>query len=66
MGFVGKDVATALGYAKSDKAINQYVETDDKLRYQIGTSGQKREIYSVWNFIPIDIPSISFRGMLPS
>jgi hypothetical protein len=44
VGFVGKDVATALGYAKSDKAINQYVETDDKLRYQIGTSGQKREM----------------------
>ena len=44
VGFVGKDVATALGYAKSDKAINQHVETDDKLRYQIGTSGQKREM----------------------
>ena len=44
VGFVGKDVATALGYAKSDKAINQHVESDDRLRYQIGTSGQKREM----------------------
>ena len=44
VGFVGKDVATALGYAKADKAINQHVESDDKLRYQIGTSGQKREM----------------------
>ncbi len=44
VGFVGKDVATALGYAKADKAINQHVETDDRLRYQIGTSGQKREM----------------------
>jgi IMP cyclohydrolase len=41
--FVDKNVATAVGYVKADKVMKQHVETDDKLRYQIGTSGQKRD-----------------------
>jgi prophage antirepressor-like protein len=40
--FVGKDVAGALGYARPDHAINNHVDDEDRLMYQIGTSGQMR------------------------
>ena len=42
--FVGKDVAQALGYVDTDKAIRKHVDEDDKLTRQIGGSGQKREM----------------------
>ena len=31
--FVGKDVATALGYERADNAIRNHVEEDDKLMH---------------------------------
>ena len=37
--FVGKDVATALGYAKPENAIATHVDTDDKTSYLIQVSG---------------------------
>ena len=41
--FVGKDVATALGYSDPQKAIKMHVDDDDKLTRQIVVSGQGRQ-----------------------
>ncbi|HHR7260503.1 TPA: BRO family protein [Staphylococcus aureus] len=40
--FVGKDVANILGYKNGSRDINAHVDAEDKLTYQISTSGQKR------------------------
>ena len=45
--FVGKDVAEILGYSRPDHAINNHIDEDDKLMYQIDTSGQNREMYVI-------------------
>jgi prophage antirepressor-like protein len=45
--FVGKDVATALGYVDQPKAIKMHVDSEDKLTRQIVVSGQMRNV----NFI---------------
>ena len=49
--FVGKDVATALGYADPQKALKMHVEmhvdNDDKLTRQIVVSGQGRRTYII-------------------
>ena len=37
--FVGKDVATALGYAKPENAIATHVDTDDKTTTLIQGTG---------------------------
>ena len=42
--FVGKDVAIALGYKDTINALKQHVDTEDKLRWKITTSGQRREV----------------------
>lgn len=42
--FVGKDVAAALGYSDTDKAIRAHVDDDDKLTRQFGGSGQSRNL----------------------
>ncbi|MFR5264555.1 BRO family protein [Clostridium sp.] len=42
--FVGKDIAEKLGYVRPDHAIGKYVDDDDKLMYQIDTSGQNRKM----------------------
>lgn len=42
--FVGKDVATALGYENGSRDVNRHVDEEDRLKYQIGTSGQMREM----------------------
>ena len=42
--FVGKDVATALGYKDTSDAIRKHVDSDDKLGRQIADSGQRRTI----------------------
>ncbi|MEB5649851.1 ORF6C domain-containing protein [Mammaliicoccus sciuri] len=40
--FVGKDVANILGYKNGSRDVNAHVDEEDKLKYQISTSGQKR------------------------
>ena len=40
--FVGKDIATILGYADTDGAIRKHVDEDDRLPRQIDGGGQKR------------------------
>ena len=40
--FVGKDVATALGYKDTNDALKKHVDADDKLTRQIADSGQRR------------------------
>lgn len=40
--FVGKDVANILGYKNGSRDINAHVDAEDKLTYQISTSGQRR------------------------
>lgn len=40
--FVGKDVADILGYKNGSRDINAHVDIEDRLKYQISTSGQKR------------------------
>ncbi len=42
--FVGKDVATALGYADTDQAMRKHVAEEDKLTRQIDGTGQKRNM----------------------
>ncbi len=42
--FVGKDVAEALGYSDTDKAIRNHVDAEDKLTRQFGGSGQNRNM----------------------
>ena len=42
--FVGKDVATILGYKDSINALKSHVDSEDKLGWQITTSGQRREV----------------------
>ena len=42
--FVGKDVATALGYSNTRDALSKHVDAEDKLESQIATSGQRRAI----------------------
>ena len=43
--FVGKDVAEILGYSRPDHAITAHVDDEDKLMYQIDTSGQNRNMF---------------------
>ena len=40
--FVGKDVVNILGYKNGSRDINAHVDVEDKLTYQISTSGQRR------------------------
>ena len=42
--FVGKDVATILGYKDIINALRSHVDSEDKLGWQITTSGQRREV----------------------
>lgn len=42
--FVGKDVAEILGYARTDNAIRNHVDEDDKLTHQFSASGQNRNM----------------------
>lgn len=37
--FIGKDVATALGYTNTQKAIRDHVDNEDKLTERIVLSG---------------------------
>ena len=45
--FVGKDVATILGYKDTSDALKKHVDSDDKLTRQFADSGQKREMYII-------------------
>lgn len=45
--FVAKSVATALGYKDTADAIRKHIDEEDKLRWQIADSGQKRETYLI-------------------
>ena len=45
--FVGRDVAEALGYERTDNAIRSHVDDEDKLMHQISASGQNRNMYIV-------------------
>ena len=42
--FVGKDVTEILGYKDSVNALKSHVDEEDKLRWQITTSGQRRDV----------------------
>lgn len=42
--FIGKDVASILGYERADNAIRNHVDNEDKLMHQIDASGQKRNM----------------------
>ncbi len=42
--FVGKDVATALGYSNTSDALMKHVDCEDKLTSQIATTGQNRNM----------------------
>lgn len=45
--FVGKDVAEALGYTNSPKAIADHVDDDDKLTERIVIAGQNRNVITI-------------------
>ena len=42
--FIGKDVAKVLGYKDTVNALKSHVDSDDKLMWQITTSGQRRKV----------------------
>lgn len=42
--FVGKDVASILGYGRPDNAIRNHVDDEDRLMHQISASGQNRNM----------------------
>jgi len=42
--FIGKDIANILGYERSDNAIRNHVDIEDKLTHLIGASGQNRNM----------------------
>lgn len=42
--FVGKDVASVLGYQNATKAVMMHVDDEDKLHSQIGNAGQSRDM----------------------
>lgn len=42
--FVGKDIASVLGYRNTKKAIIDHVDEEDKLGSRIVTSGQRRDV----------------------
>lgn len=42
--FVGKDITEILGYKDNVNALKSHVDEEDKLRWQITTSGQRREV----------------------
>jgi prophage antirepressor-like protein len=45
--FVGKDVATALGYSDTSDALRRHVDGEDKLTRCFTVSGQSREMYII-------------------
>lgn len=45
--FVGKDVATILGYKDTSDALKKHVDTEDKLSRRFADSGQNREMYVI-------------------
>lgn len=45
--FVGKDVATALGYKDTSDALKKHVDEEDKLTRRFADSGQNRETYII-------------------
>ena len=45
--FVGKDVATALGYTNTQKAIRDHVDDEDKLTERFVLSGQVRSVFII-------------------
>lgn len=45
--FVGKDVASVLGYKDTSDALKKHVDTDDKLTRRFADSGQSREMYII-------------------
>lgn len=42
--FIGKEVATILGYVRSDNAIRNHVDNEDKLMHRFSASGQNRNM----------------------
>lgn len=53
--FVGKDVATVLGYTDTNQAIRKHVDEEDKLTRQFYGSGQKREMIIVSQYGVYDL-----------
>lgn len=48
VGFVGKDVATVLGYSQADKAITRHVAEDDRMKCTVTDSiGRKQQSYFI-------------------
>ena len=45
--FIGKEVADMLGYKRSDNAIRNHVEKEDKLMHCFVASGQRRNMYII-------------------
>ena len=45
--FVGKDVASALGYKDTADALKTHVDVDDKLTRQFADSGQNRQMFII-------------------
>jgi len=45
--FVGKDIATALGYSDTSDAIKRHIDEEDKLTRCFTDSGQSRQMYVI-------------------
>ena len=61
--FVGKDVATALGYANASKALSDHVEEEDKLNNEtLSSLGQR----GGWLINESGLYSLVFSSKLPT
>ena len=60
---VGKDVATILGYKDTVNALKDHVDAEDKLTWQIATSGQRRNVTLINES---GVYSLAIRSKLPS
>lgn len=61
--FVGIDVAGILGYAEPKNAVRKFVDEEDKLKDQIDSSGQRREMILINES---GVYSLIFRSKMPN
>ena len=54
--FVGKDVATALGYANPSNAVSVHVDKEDKTSYLIQVSGSNYKANTALSTNPVSTP----------
>lgn len=64
--FVGKDVATALGYSNASKAVIAHVDTEDRTKMMVGADSRNGNVVTETTFInESGVYSLVFASKLP-